>query len=230
MLKNRQFLAANAPNDDFPPLACATAEGLLAVGGDLSAARLVAAYRRGIFPWPVAGLPMLWWSPDPRTVIFPRRFRAARSLGKSIRRQGFEFTLDVAFDRVIAQCAARRVGGTWLTAEMRSAYCGLHRAGIAHSAEIWQGQRLVGGLYGIAIGGVFFGESMFSRATDASKAALAMLVAQLLTWDFRLIDCQVRSAHLTSLGAEEIPRSEFIQHLQAAIDLPGKAGPWRESS
>ena len=222
--------------EDFPPLEAATEEGVLAVGGDLGEARLIAAYRGGIFPWYGPGEPIIWWSPDPRCVIFPEKFRPARSLKKSIRRCHFDFTLDTAFAQVIAECAARRdrvnrganrgASGTWITAEMARAYTGLHRSGIAHSAEIWQRGRLVGGLYGVALGGVFFGESMFSRVTDASKAALALLIVRLLQWDFRLIDCQVSSAHLLSLGAEEIPRTEFIGHLQAALNLPGKPGNW----
>ena len=227
MLQTRRSIA------DFPPLEAATREGLLAVGGDLSEARLMAAYRSGIFPWYGRGEPILWWSPDPRCVIFPEKFMPSRSLKKSIRRSGFDFTLDTAFARVLAECAAPRDGGgngggggTWITAEMARAYTGLHRAGVAHSAEIWQRGRLVGGLYGLALGGVFFGESMFSRVTDASKAALALLIQQLLRWDFRLIDCQVCSPHLLSLGAEEIARTAFIKRLQSALKEPGKPGDW----
>lgn len=214
----------------------ATREGLLAVGGDLSEARLLAAYRGGIFPWYGRGQPILWWSPDPRCVLFPSRFKPSRSLKKSIRQGRFRFTLDTAFARVIGECAAPRdsaSGGTdstWITAEMARAYIGLHRSGIAHSAEIWQRERLVGGLYGLALGGAFFGESMFSRVADASKAALAGLVERLLRWDFRLIDCQVSSPHLLSLGAEEIPRAEFMAQLQSALDLPGKPGGWSKAS
>ena len=226
------MLEAHPSMETFPPPEAATPEGLLAIGGDLSERRLMAAYRSGIFPWYGAGEPILWWSPDPRCVIFPARFKASRSLKKSLRRQAFRFTLDTAFERVIAECAAPRhasrdgAGGTWITAEMAQAYIGLHRSGVAHSAEIWQRDRLVGGLYGLALGGVFFGESMFSRETDASKAALALLIERLLKWDFRLIDCQIRSAHLLRLGAEEIPRSEFIARLQSALALPGKPGNW----
>lgn len=219
--------------ENFPPLEAATREGLLAIGGDLSERRLIAAYRSGIFPWYGAGEPILWWSPDPRCVIFPSRFKASRSLKKTLRQQPFRFTLDIAFERVIAECSAPRdasKGGTWITAEMARAYTGLHRSGVAHSAEIWQRGRLVGGLYGLSLGGVFFGESMFSRVADSSKAALALLIERLLRWDFRLIDCQVCSAHLLSLGAEEIPRAEFIGRLQSALTLPGKPGNWSASA
>ena len=227
--------------EKFPPLETATREGLLAVGGDLSEARLLYAYRNGIFPWYGAGEPILWWSPDPRCVLLPHKFSPSRSLKKFLRQRRFDFTLDTAFARVIDECAAPRDmpangyggdkheksgGGTWINADIKRAYTALHRAGIAHSAEIWQGGELVGGLYGLAIGGAFFGESMFSRANDTSKAALALLIAQLREWDFRLIDCQVSSAHLLRLGAEEMPRDAFIKLLQAALCLEGKAGSW----
>ncbi|MDD9811995.1 MAG: leucyl/phenylalanyl-tRNA--protein transferase [Gammaproteobacteria bacterium] len=228
----------------FPPLRAARADGLLAVGGDLSEARLVAAYRRGIFPWYESGGPLLWWSPDPRCVLFPQRLKVSRSLARRLRRGDFDFTLDAAFARVISACAAPRAGkrgdgggdggggdggGTWLTADMMRAYTALHRRGIAHSAEAWRGGpggELVGGLYGVALGGVFFGESMFSRESDASKVALARLVERLRAWGFVLIDCQVTSPHLLRLGAEEIARAEFIARLQAALKLPGKPGNW----
>ena len=217
------------PAESFPPLEAATREGLLAIGGDLGEQRLISAYRNGIFPWYGAGEPILWWSPDPRCVLFPKTFVPSRSLQKRLRQGRFRFTLDSAFERVIAECARPRHGaqnGTWITAEMARAYTGLHRSGIAHSAEIWQRGRLVGGLYGLALGGVFFGESMFSRVADSSKVALALLIEQLLEWDFRLIDCQVSSAHLLRLGAEEIPRAEFIARLQTALPLPGRPGTW----
>ena len=221
----------------FPPLEAASPEGLLAVGGDLGEARLLEAYRSGIFPWYGAGEPILWWSPDPRCVIFPAKFKLSRSLKKSIRQGRFRFTLDTAFARVVDECSKPRDSqhhsgndsGTWITAEMAHAYLGLHRSGIAHSVEIWQPvphDKLIGGLYGLAIGGVFFGESMFSRVRDSSKVALALLIELLLQWDFRLIDCQVVSAHLLSLGAEVIPRSEFIEQMELALTLPGKPGNW----
>ncbi|MDD9875751.1 MAG: leucyl/phenylalanyl-tRNA--protein transferase [Gammaproteobacteria bacterium] len=219
------------PTAEFPPPHAATDEGLLAVGGGLSEARLVAAYRSGIFPWYGPGEPVLWWSPNPRCVLFPERFKVSRSLAGSMRRGGFEFTLDTAFARVISECAAPRRGagqaaGTWITPEMARAYTALHRSGIAHSAEVRRRGQLVGGLYGLAIGGVFFGESMFSRASDASKVALARLIECLLEWDFCLIDCQVCSPHLLSLGAEALPRAEFLKCLPSALKRPGKPGLW----
>ncbi|MDD9858379.1 MAG: leucyl/phenylalanyl-tRNA--protein transferase [Gammaproteobacteria bacterium] len=219
------------PTAEFPPPHAATDEGLLAVGGGLSEARLVAAYRSGIFPWYGPGEPVLWWSPNPRCVLFPERFKVSRSLAGSMRRGGFEFTLDTAFARVISECAAPRRGagqaaGTWITPEMARAYTALHRSGIAHSAEVRRRGQLVGGLYGLAIGGVFFGESMFSRASDASKVALARLIECLLEWDFCLIDCQVCSPHLLSLGAEALPRAEFLKRLPSALKRPGKPGLW----
>ena len=254
MLQVRSYLVPRrADNSEmrFPPLRAARADGLLAVGGDLSEARLVAAYRRGIFPWYESGGPPLWWSPDPRCVLFPQRLKVSRSLARRLRRGDFDCTLDAAFARVISACAAPRAGkrdgdggggdgdggdgggdggdgggGTWLTPDMMRAYTALHRRGIAHSAEAWRGGELVGGLYGVALGGVFFGESMFSRESDASKVALAQLVERLRAWGFALIDCQVTSPHLLRLGAEEIARAEFIARLQAALKLPGKPGNW----
>ena len=219
---------------DFPPVEQASKEGLLAIGGDLSQARLLKAYRNGIFPWYSADEPILWWSPDPRCVLFPENFKISRSLDKYLRKGDFRFALDTAFATVIAECAALRerdvstivTNRTWITAAMARAYTELHANGIAHSAEIWQGEELVGGLYGLALGGVFFGESMFSRVSNSSKAALALLIAQLREWDFCLIDCQVSSPHLLRLGAEEIPRTEFISALQGGLKLPGKAGNW----
>ena len=221
---------------EFPPPEAASAEGLLAVGGDLSERRLLAAYCGGIFPWYAPGEPILWWSPDPRCVLFPAQFKPARSLRKTMRRENFRFAMDTAFARVIEECAAPRPrsqsqnGGasapSWITPEMARAYTALHRAGIAHSAEIWRRGKLVGGLYGVALGGVFFGESMFSRADDASKAALARLMEMLVRWDFQLVDCQVRSAHLLRLGAVEIPRAEFMRKLRAALRLRGRPGSW----
>jgi leucyl/phenylalanyl-tRNA--protein transferase len=214
--------------EDFPPLEAATEEGLLAIGGDLSEERLIKAYQSGVFPWYGPDEPILWWSPDPRCVIFPEKFNPSRSLLKSIRKRQFRFTLDTAFNRVISECSAPRgdKNDTWITSSMKRAYVGLHQTGIAHSAEIWQQDQLVGGLYGLALGGVFFGESMFSRVADSSKAALALLIGKLVQWDFRLIDCQVSSDHLLSLGAEEIPRTEFINLLQSALALPGNLKSW----
>lgn len=203
----------------FPPAASALREpdGLLAVGGDLESGRLLKAYRSGIFPWYEEGQPILWWSPDPRCVLFPERFTRSGSLKKTLKKEKFTITFDQAFDAVIRSCArthARR-HHTWITPEMILAYNRLHRQGHAHSVEAWQDGKLAGGLYGLRMGGVFFGESMFSHVSDASKAALATLVAQ--TMDLRLIDCQVDSPHLRRLGAECIARQKFIRLLKKWI-------------
>jgi leucyl/phenylalanyl-tRNA--protein transferase len=201
----------------FPDVRHALREpnGLLAFGGDLSPERLESAYRRGIFPWFSEGDPILWWSPDPRTVLFPDRLRLSRSMRKRLRRQTFKVTMDRDFGGVIRGCAAPRDthGGTWILPEMVMAYEALHRRGIAHSIEVWQDGELVGGLYGVAIGGAFFGESMFSRATDASKVALAHLCGCLTRWGFGLIDCQMRTEHLMRLGAVEIAREDLVRRL-----------------
>ena len=214
----------------FPPLEEATVDGLLAIGGDLSSERLLAAYRKGIFPWYNPGQPILWWSPDPRTVLYPSRLRISRSLRKTLRHSHFHITTDTAFDRVIVECAESKrdgtVASTWITTDMRSAYLNLYRLGYAHSVETWQHNRLVGGLYGVAIGGIFFGESMFSVTRDASKVALAGLVSQLLQLEFRLIDCQLPSPHLFSLGAQSIPRMEFVEELQLGINSKKMSIPW----
>lgn len=216
----------------FPPVEYATTEGLLAVGGDLSSERLLEAYRHGIFPWYSAGQPILWWSPDPRAVLYPERLKIRRSLKQTIRRGHFCVRFDTAFRDVMLACAAPRDqypgGGTWITDEMIEAYCHLHELGFAHSVETWHDERLVGGLYGVALGGVFFGESMFSRATDASKVALVALAERLRTWGFALIDCQVPSAHLASLGAEEILRARFLAELAQGLTRPGRPGRWRD--
>ncbi len=218
------------PADRFPDVALALREpdGLLAVGGDLSPERIVAAYRQGIFPWYSAGQPILWWSPDPRAVLFPGQIRISRSLARTLRKGGFTITADREFQRVMEQCAAPRGGesGTWITPEMQRSYLQLHDMGIAHSVECWSGGDLVGGLYGLAIGQVFFGESMFTRQRDASKVALVHLVERLRGWGYGLIDCQVVTAHLTSLGAVAIPRSRFISLLARLCDRPGREGRW----
>ena len=221
------LLPPDAPATAFPAVATATADGLLAIGGDLSPARLIAAYRRGIFPWYSAGEPILWWSPAPRMVMSPDQLHLGRSLRKRLRQQPYQITLDHAFSAVIAGCAAPRAGadGTWITAAMIDAYCQLHRLGYAHSVEAWQEGLLVGGLYGIAIGQIFFGESMFSRANDASKIAFAHLVQQLQQWRFALIDCQMETAHLRRFGATAVPREQFLGQLQAHIDQPSLATP-----
>lgn len=205
----------------FPPveLALRSPNGLLAAGGDLSVTRLLAAYRHGIFPWFSPGDPILWWSPDPRMVLIPDEFRVSRSLAKILRRHRYEVRFDTAFEQVMRACASPRDGrpGTWIDEDMIAAYVALHRTSHAHSVEVWIDGRLVGGLYGIAIGRMFYGESMFSATSNASKVALAYLARQLGRWGFGMIDCQMYTAHLASLGAREIPRAEFIASLQDLI-------------
>lgn len=212
-MKTITWLAPDGDPEWLPPVEQALDEpdGLLAAGGDLSPRRLIAAYRRGVFPWYAVGQPILWWSPDPRAVLFPAEFRCSRSLRKSLRARGFEYAVDAAFEDVIAACAAPRDNqfGTWITPEMQAAYTTLHRQGFAHSIETRLDGTLVGGLYGVRLGRVFFGESMFSRETDASKAALAHLVSLCLSNGIALIDCQLASKHLASLGSRNIPRSRF---------------------
>ena len=205
----------------FPPVETALVEpnGLLAAGGDLSAERLLAAYRQGIFPWYAPGEPLLWWSPDPRMVLFPAELKVSRSLARTLKNADYQVRLDSAFDQVIAACAAPREegGGTWISDEMQAAYLRLHDLGYAHSVETWSMEGgnsiLAGGLYGVAIGRVFYGESMFSRRTDASKIALAHLCRLLEQRGFAVIDCQMNTSHLASLGAREIPRREFVAGL-----------------
>ncbi len=215
----------------FPPLEQALGEpnGLLAMGGSLSVARLMDAYRRGIFPWFNEGDPVLWWSPDPRMVLFPTEFAVSRSLRKTLRKEGYEVRTDTVFEQVMRACAAPREGqaGTWIHEGMVAAYTALHRMGHAHSVETWVDGELAGGLYGVAIGRMFYGESMFSRRTDASKIALAHLAKQLVRWNFGMIDCQMNTRHLASLGAREIPRSEFVRRLQELIHYPDVASPWK---
>jgi leucyl/phenylalanyl-tRNA--protein transferase len=218
------------PQAPFPPVELAEKEpdGLLAVGGDLSPTRLLNAYRRGIFPWFNAGDPILWWSPDPRTVLTPDRIHVSRSLAKTLRRGEFEVSLDRAFARVIAGCAApRRQGeGTWILPTMARAYERLHRLGCAHSVEVWRDGELAGGLYGVALGRVFFGESMFSFVSDASKVALVHLCQTLAARGFILIDCQMNSDHLARLGAVRIPRGTFSALLDVLCADTGRPGPW----
>lgn len=215
----------------FPPVEQATADpnGLLAAGGDLSVARLVEAYGNGIFPWFNEGQPILWWSPDPRMVLFPSELKVSRSLAKTLRNSRFEVRADTAFRDVIQSCRMRRrdQAGTWITAPMVEAYCELHRAGVAHSVETWLDAELVGGLYGVALGRAFFGESMFTRATDASKVALVTLVRQLERWGFEMVDCQMNTAHLASFGAREIARAEFTRRLRELIHYPPVPAPWQ---
>ncbi len=222
------WLRGDAP---FPPVskALASPNGLLCAGGDLSPERIVEAYSRGIFPWFSEGDPILWWSPDPRMVLFPEELRVSRSLRKAVARGTYEVRVDTAFGEVMRQCAAPRDGhaGTWIVPEMIVAYSALHERGIAHSVESWREGQLAGGLYGVALGKVFFGESMFSRAPDASKVALVHLVERLRAADYRVIDCQQATAHLASLGAREIPRSAFAQLLRESIQYPPSGERWR---
>jgi leucyl/phenylalanyl-tRNA--protein transferase len=216
-MKRITWLSADDAPDCFPPLEQALDEppGLLAGGGDLSPERLVAAYRRGIFPWYSRGQPVLWWSPDPREVLFPDELIVSRSLRRTQRSQRMRVTRDLAFAQVIEACAAPRDGtaGTWITTEMQAAYTELHLRGIAHSVETWEGAELVGGLYGVAIGRLFCGESMFSRRSDASKLALLGLVEWCQALGIELIDCQMASAHLRSLGSRPLPRARFTAYL-----------------
>lgn len=212
----------------FPPPELAE-DGLLAVGGDLSPERLLLAYAEGIFPWYDEGQPILWHSPDPRMALFAADLHVPRSLERTLRRGTFRITFDAAFERVVDACAtAARPGqdGTWITGEMRRAYKRLHREGFAHSAEAWVGSRLAGGLYGVSLGGVFFGESMFARAPDASKAAFVALVRQLASWGIALVDCQVATEHLERFGASAWPRQRFLAALDQALELPTRRGNW----
>lgn len=215
----------------FPPVEHALdyPNGLLAAGGDLSAERLLAAYRQGIFPWFNEGEPILWWSPDPRMVLFPEELKISRSLRKALNKGSYEIRTDSAFPAVMKACAAPRKDqpGTWIHRDMIAAYSRLHELGIAHSVETWVDGILAGGLYGIAIGRMFFGESMFARATDASKIAFAHLVRQLQRWQFGMIDCQMKTAHLASFGAREIPRKEFTLRLRELVNYPGSVGKWK---
>lgn len=218
-------------DDPFPPVSRALIEpnGLLAAGADLSRERLVTAYRNGIFPWYSEGEPLLWWSPDPRMVLLPPELKVSRSLAKRLRRRDYEVRVDSAFEAVMHACAAPRAGqaGTWITREMIAAYGALHRHGLAHSVEIWMEGRLAGGLYGVALGRVFYGESMFTRVTDASKMALAHLARQLERWGYGMIDCQMTTAHLESFGAREIPRAEFMRKLAELVNYPSRTEGWR---
>jgi leucyl/phenylalanyl-tRNA--protein transferase len=217
-------------DQEFPPLerALRRPNGLLAAGGDLSPQRLLRAYRRGIFPWYSPGDPILWWSPDPRTVLFPAELHIGRTLRKTLRKRAFEVRADTAFATVIERCGEPRPGqsGTWITDEMKHAYIGLHALGLAHSVESWREGELVGGLYGVALGRMFFGESMFSRASDASKVAFVHLVRQLVAWEFALIDCQMRTELLASFGARPIPRPEFTRRVAELVNYPDRRGPW----
>jgi len=225
--KTITWLTPDGDREWFPPLdqVLDEPEGLLAAGGDLSVPRLLAAYRRGIFPWYSAGQPVLWWSPNPREVLVPGEFRCSRSLGKTLRNRGFGVTFDSDFAAVVDACAARREHspGTWITPEMRAAYCALHAQGHAHSVEVRLDGALVGGLYGVLLGRVFFGESMFSRERDASKVALSHLSERAVVAGVQLIDCQLPTPHLRSLGSKPMPRHEFsalVGQLTAGADMP----------
>ena len=220
--------------DPFPPIerALRNPNGLLAAGADLSVERLLAAYRRGIFPWYSNGQPPRWWSPDPRMVLYCEELKLSRSLAKSIRNKGYEVRIDTAFAEVLRGCAEPRKHerGTWLSADMRVAYSRLHLEGYAHSFETWRAGELVGGLYGVALGRMFFGESMFSRATDASKVALARLVDELKARGFPLVDCQMYTPLLESLGAREIPRRDFLRALASLVNYPEPPMKWNSVS
>lgn len=219
------------PQLAFPPPQLSEPDGLLALGGDLSARRLLLAYRHGIFPWFSAGSPILWWSPDPRTVLFPRELHVSRRLQRQLRQERFEVKADSAFDQVISCCAANRRPGredTWITPEMKKAYIRLHGMGYAHSIEAWRDGRLAGGLYGVSLGSLFFGESMFTLESNASKVALARLAEKAIEWGFRLIDCQMHTEHLSGLGARGIPRDEFLQHLKEGLLSPDRRGKWTQ--
>lgn len=218
-------------NEAFPPLAQALGEpnGLLAAGGNLSPERLLQAYRQGIFPWYSPGQPILWWSPDPRMVLYPDELKVSRSLAKRLRKDDYEIRFDTAFREVMLQCAlTERPGqdGTWITADIVEGYCRLHALGHAHSVETWMEGELVGGVYGVAIGRMFYGESMFHHATDASKLAFVHLVRRLQGEGFGMLDCQMKTAHLASLGAREISRDEFSQRLSELVNSIHQFAPW----
>jgi leucyl/phenylalanyl-tRNA--protein transferase len=213
----------------FPPPGLADPDGLLAVGGDLRPERLLLAYSSGIFPWPTEDFPLLWHSPDPRFVLLGNQLHLPRSLAKAMRRGRYRITIDRAFDEVIARCAKKRrpgQNGTWITDEMVEAYRELHRLGFAHSSEAWEGETLVGGLYGVSLGAAFFGESMFAEQPDASKTAFVRLVQQLDRWGIHLIDAQVHTAHLQRFGAQHWPRERYLRALAAALEPTTRRGQW----
>lgn len=213
----------------FPSPELARPDGLLAIGGDLSPQRLLLAYQMGIFPWYAAGDPILWWAPAPRLILTPSHFHLSRRLGRELKKGAFTFSMDEAFREVMVACAQVRVDQgqtTWINQEMIAAYCHLHQLGYAHSVECWQQGRLAGGLYGVSVGGIFFGESMFSVVANSSKASMAVLAGQLAAWNFDCIDCQMRTEHLISLGAREIPGRHFFSMLQQSILRPDRQGKW----
>jgi leucyl/phenylalanyl-tRNA--protein transferase len=214
----------------FPPAELAEKNGLLAIGGDLSPERLLLAYRNGIFPWYSEGDPILWWSPSPRLVIFPNEFKIPKRLSRLMRQKSFTVTMDLAFRQIITACARtdnRQEKGTWITYDMLEAYCTLHDMGYAHSVECWLDSELAGGLYGISLGGIFFGESMFSKQPNSSKIALVHLMQKLQEWNFDLIDCQMRTEHLMQFGAREIPGNHFQKLLGNNIARPDQKGKWQ---
>lgn len=214
----------------FPSPEYAEENGLLAVGGDLSEERIILAYSKGIFPWYSGRSPILWWSPDPRLTLLPEELRISRSLRQTLKKDTYRVTMDTAFRTVIRRCAdvhRNKDGDTWITPKMEKAYIRLHERGVAHSVEAWHQGALGGGLYGVALGGVFFGESMFSVQSDASKVAFVALVEHLMRWGFTLIDCQVTTRHLVRFGAREISRPQFLLKLQDALALPGHYGTWK---
>lgn len=217
------------PDSKFPPIKTADENGLLAAGGDLSSARLLNAYRHGVFPWFNKHDPILWWSPDPRMALFTDSVKISKSLKKTLNKNTFKVTLDHAFEQVMTACSLPRKDeeGTWIHQNMIDAYVSLHQQGYAHSVECWLDDKLVGGLYGVAIGHMFFGESMFSHARDSSKIALVSLCQQLNEWGFELIDCQVYSSHLESLGAEEIPRDYFLHKMTELCQVGSKSYDWK---
>jgi leucyl/phenylalanyl-tRNA--protein transferase len=213
----------------FPSPILASGDGLLAVGGDLSQKRLLLAYSMGIFPWYSEAEPILWWSPDPRLVLYPGELYVSKSLKKTIKKDLFQITMDQAFEKVISACAQTRRendGGTWIVDEMINAYCELHASGFAHSVEAWQNEKLAGGLYGVSLGKCFFGESMFTRITNASKVAFVALVKHLNALGFDLIDCQITTEHLVSFGAHEIPRALFLDQLRKSLNASTLRGKW----
>jgi len=217
----------------FPSPQLASEEGLLAVGGDLSRERLLLAYRMGIFPWYSQDEPIMWWSPDPRLVLYPSELKVSKSLKKTIKKQPFKVTMDQAFEAVIKACAQSRTRvqeGTWIVNEMIAAYCRLHESGLAHSVEAWQAGKLAGGLYGVSLGRCFFGESMFTRISNASKVAFVALIEHLKALNFNLIDCQITTAHLLGFGAREIPRSRFLKELEKSLESPTLKTNWSFST
>jgi leucyl/phenylalanyl-tRNA--protein transferase len=219
------------PDEPFPSVTAALADpnGLLAAGGELSSTRLIDAYRHGIFPWFNPGQPILWWSPDPRMVLFPSELKISRSLVKVLRNRDYQVRADTGFRAVMQACAEPRPeqDGTWISDEMIAAYCALHEQGFAHSVETWIDGELAGGLYGVALGRMFYGESMFTRAADASKIALVHLARQLARWQFGMIDCQMYTPHLASLGARAISRADFVHKLAQLVNYPDASGRWK---